>query len=391
MAQGAARDIRLDVFRGVALLMIFINHMPGNGLQMFTLQRFGFADAAEVFVLLAGIAAVLAYGRTQEVKGWSAMVRAIAARMGKLYLAHLLVFAVVLAVAGFAAHGLADDSYLDTMGLDLVASDPLTAVLAAATLTYLPYYLDILPLYIVLLALLPLVLAGFNLRWWLPLAVSVAVYALVQVFPLNLPNMHTAQVWFFNPFAWQLLFVIGATIGHVMRTATGAVVPPALRGWLTLSAVVYVAFALVVAAPWQAVPALANAVVLPLSALPMLDKTHLSPFRLVDILAKFWLVAVFVAAGAAFLRSRLAAAFALAGRHSLEVFSLGIVLSLLGSIALKELNGTLAAQLGVTLAGAAMMLALAHGLEARRGARRSTRPAATTAAAPHGLAGGAGQ
>jgi hypothetical protein len=48
------RDLRIDFLRGLALLFIFIDHIPDNGLAHFTLRNFGFADAAEVFVLLAG-------------------------------------------------------------------------------------------------------------------------------------------------------------------------------------------------------------------------------------------------------------------------------------------------------------------------------------------------
>lgn len=65
-SSGAQRDLRIDFFRGLALLFIFIDHVPDNVLARFTLRNFGFADAAEVFVLLAGFSAVLAYGRTFE-------------------------------------------------------------------------------------------------------------------------------------------------------------------------------------------------------------------------------------------------------------------------------------------------------------------------------------
>jgi hypothetical protein len=58
------RDLRIDFLRGLALLFIFIDHIPDNGLAHFTLRNFGFADAAEVFVLLAGFSAVLAYKRS---------------------------------------------------------------------------------------------------------------------------------------------------------------------------------------------------------------------------------------------------------------------------------------------------------------------------------------
>jgi hypothetical protein len=44
------RDFRLDFCRGVALIVIFIDHVPGNPLSSWTLRNFSFCDAAEVFV-----------------------------------------------------------------------------------------------------------------------------------------------------------------------------------------------------------------------------------------------------------------------------------------------------------------------------------------------------
>src|SRR6478752_7375333 len=60
----APRDTRLDVLRALALVTIFINHVPGQMLERLTTKNFGFSDAAEAFVLISGIAIGLAYGRT---------------------------------------------------------------------------------------------------------------------------------------------------------------------------------------------------------------------------------------------------------------------------------------------------------------------------------------
>ncbi len=51
------RDPRIDAFRGVALVMIFIDHVPGNPYETLTLRNWGFSDAAESFVVMSGIAA----------------------------------------------------------------------------------------------------------------------------------------------------------------------------------------------------------------------------------------------------------------------------------------------------------------------------------------------
>src|SRR5438105_9559770 len=93
------RDTRVDFFRGVALILIFIDHIPGNIFAKFTLTNFGFADAAEIFVFLAGYASFLAYDRAFE-HGWLAGAAKAAGRVRHLYVANLLV--LVVCVAGLA-------------------------------------------------------------------------------------------------------------------------------------------------------------------------------------------------------------------------------------------------------------------------------------------------
>jgi len=69
-AEPGQRDLRLDFFRGLSLLMIFIDHIPGNFLSHLTLHSIAFSDAAEVFVFISGYAAALAYGRLFTSKGF---------------------------------------------------------------------------------------------------------------------------------------------------------------------------------------------------------------------------------------------------------------------------------------------------------------------------------
>jgi hypothetical protein len=67
------RDPRVDLLRGVALLTIFVDHVPGNLLGYLTFRNFGFSDAAELFVVLAGFSSMMAYGGAFERDGsiWS--------------------------------------------------------------------------------------------------------------------------------------------------------------------------------------------------------------------------------------------------------------------------------------------------------------------------------
>ena len=44
----------IDFWRGLALVTIFINHVPGNTFERYTYSQYGISDAAELFVFLAG-------------------------------------------------------------------------------------------------------------------------------------------------------------------------------------------------------------------------------------------------------------------------------------------------------------------------------------------------
>src|SRR5580698_5209129 len=143
-AQPPRRDARVDVLRGIALIMIFIDHVPGNLLGLVTLRNFGFADAAELFVCRAGFASMAAYGGSFSRDGMMQGLRRVLLRCLHLYLFQALLLVTVLIVAGywirnFGAVPESDAAFLDT-GLD--------GLRHGLTLQALPGSLNILPLYI---------------------------------------------------------------------------------------------------------------------------------------------------------------------------------------------------------------------------------------------------
>lgn len=94
----SGRDPRLDMFRGLALVMIFINHVPGTLYENYTNRNFGFSDSAEAFVFMSGLAAGLAY--SSAFKGgnlWLAIAR-VWARARHLYFVHIAVTMISLAI-----------------------------------------------------------------------------------------------------------------------------------------------------------------------------------------------------------------------------------------------------------------------------------------------------
>lgn len=361
------RDLRIDFFRGLALVMIFVNHLPYSPLSLFTLRNWGLSDSAEVFVLLAGMAAALAYGRVFEQKDFLAGTRAVLGRIRTLYLTHLVLFGIVGGLCLLGATMLGDRTYLDLLGYAALLSDPLRYAGDSLALMFQPGYLDILPLYVVLLAFVPVLVLLGRMHRFAPLVASLVLYAAMQFSPLHLPNnVRDGGVWFFNPFAWQVLFVIGFTIGQAIRSAQPSrPLTPRLRHAITAAAAFYCALGVLVVGPWREIPGWENAWLVDPNLLALASKSMLHPLRLLDTLAKFWLVVALLPASAGWLQSAVVRPVVAMGRHSLPVFALSTVFAVGGGMVIEALPE--AALSGVVnAAGIALMLAIGIGYEVQR-------------------------
>jgi hypothetical protein len=351
---GAGRDLRVDLFRGIALWFIFIDHVPGNALGSLTLRNIALCDATEAFVLLAGYAAGLAYGGTMDRLGWGLSAAQLLRRVGTLYVAHIFLFVVFTAQVGLSAATLDSAAYLDELHLDAFGTEPYRALLEALLLRFQPAFLDILPLYIVLLALLVPAMPLLR-RPGLLLALSVGVYVGVRLTGANLPSW-TQGGWFFNPLAWQLLFFIGCLLGYRPPGAAAPSVPrhPVLIG---LAALLLALGAAAVWVTWGRPDLMAELPEHVAAVLVEVDKTALHPFRLLSILALAYLLGHAVPPTARWLGSAAAAPFVLLGQHGLPVFCAGIAFSFLGRLAL-EVSDRWPMQAAVNLAGLAALVAV---------------------------------
>lgn len=353
------RDLRLDFFRGVALIFIFVDHIPYNVVSFFTLQSVTFFDAAEVFIFISGYTAALVYGRRLAAKGAVYTTAQVWRRAWTLYVAHIFLFVLFIAQVSYTAATFNNPMYHEEMRVADFLHEPHIAVIKALLLQFQPALLDILPLYIVMLLVFPAVLLGLRAHWLLVLVPSAALYLFVQVSGVSV-SAYPAGEWYFNPLAWQFLFVSGAVLAHL--NARGFGVPRLVRIALPVAAAIFIA-ALVVRVSWtlhglwEPVPALFLKQIWPAS------KGNLSLFRLVPFLALVVLVAALVPPNARFLTSRAARPLVIAGQQSLEIFCLGILLSALAYAIIIEFGYALALRLAVNVAGIAIMLAAAKGLD----------------------------
>jgi hypothetical protein len=366
------RDLRVDIVRGLALWAIFVNHTPGNWLGYVTPRNYTLADATEAFVLLAGYAAGLAYGLVMDRQGWFFAASRVMGRVFTLYVAHIFLLVLFTAQVGFSAERLDAAAYLDELHLDPFASDPYRALLEALLLRYQPSFLNILPLYIVVLVMFALAMPLMR-RPWLMLGLSVALWQAARVFDLTLPSWR-GEDWFFNPLAWQLLFFIGCAIGY--RPPGGAPLSLPWRPWVGALcwALLAAGAAMTVLIYFQwdftedRLPAFAP-------FLAAIDKASLHPTRLLTMLALTYLIAHGIRRDAPWLRSRPALVLALLGQQALPVFCAGIALSFAARVALEASDGW-AMQATVNLLGAGMLVALAvvtawYGAEKRAPRRAS--------------------
>jgi hypothetical protein len=347
-----SRDLRLDFFRGVSLILIFIDHIPENILSYFTLQAVAFFDAAEVFIFISGFTAALVYGRRLVDKGVLYAIAAVWRRAWQLYVAHIFLFVLFIAEVSYTATTFNNPMYSEEMRVTDFLAEPYIAVIKALLLEFQPTFLDILPLYILMLVTFPAILLGTRRHWLLVLVPSAVVYLAVQIFDISVPTYPEGHVWYFNPFAWQFLFVAGAVLGT--RAFQGESSTWLLRIAYPAAALVFFSAFIIrvtwtIHGVWEPFPALF------LKELWPVNKNNLAPIRLVTFFALVVLVAVLVPRNARFLRSAAARPLVQCGQQSLEIFCLGILLSALGHFVLAEYDSGVVTQLAVNATGIAAM------------------------------------
>jgi len=342
------RDLRLDFFRGLALIFIFIDHIPENVLSYFTPQAFQFYDAAEIFIFISGYTAALVYGRTLALQGAFYATAQILRRAWQLYVAHIFLFMIFIAEVSYTVTTFNNPMYNDEMRVADFLSEPHVAIVKALLLEFQPTFLDILPLYILLLVIFPVILLGLRLQLLLVLIPSFLVYAAVQATDLSVPAYPEGHAWYFNPLAWQFLFTAGAALG-LGKAGAG----PRLRaaGAPLLMAIVIAGVGLIIKLSWTIHGVWDPFPGLFLKELWPVNKNNLSPIRLVTFFAIVFIVSTLLPPNINFLHSSMAKPFIRCGQQSLEIFCFGILLSALGHFVLSEYNSALLTQLAVNLTG----------------------------------------
>ena len=375
------RDLRLDLFRGIALWLIFLDHIPSNLVAWITIRNYGFSDATEIFVFVSGYTAAFVYGREMRERGFLIAGAHIARRAWQIYVAHVFLFAIYLAEITYVVSSFENPLYAEEMNILDFLKQPDVTIIQALLLKFKPANMDVLPLYIILLLLFPPILWLLLRQSTLALGASVLLYVLTWHFNWNLPSYPTGT-WFFNPFAWQLLFVFGAwcALGGAQRLAD------VLHSQVMLGvALAYLVFAFFISLTWylpaasQFVPSWLEQVIYPI------DKVNLDVLRFAHFLALAVVTVHFVPSTWPGLKSRWLWAPIACGQHSLEIFCLGVFLSFAAHFAMTEISGAFWMQVLASVVGILIMIAAASLLrwykraEGRTGARPKKTPDADLA------------
>jgi len=343
------RDFRLDLYRGIALWLIFLGHVPGNILNQISPWDYGFSDPAEIFIFVSGYANAYVYGRVMQQRGFVVSAAQIERRAFETYVAQMFLFVIFIAEVALLSRG--SETFFDAMNIRFFHDDPVQSILAVALLKFMPVNMNVLPLYIVVLAVSPLMLWLLRRVPVVALALSGGIYALANFTGLNLPSYPKGH-WYFDPFAWQFLFVLGAWCG---LGATEWLWRLVRSRPVVITAAVYV---VAVFAAFIALKELQAGALVPEWLQHAFGKTYLGVLRLLHFVALAIVFDRLIPSNWPLLESWVLRPAIQCGQHSLEVFSLGVILAFAGHVAILGDSGSHLVRMLVNVGGILVMIAV---------------------------------
>jgi hypothetical protein len=370
------RDLRLDLFRGVANWAIFLDHIPDNVVNWITTRNYGFSDAADLFVFISGYTASFVYARMMLERGFIVGATRLTKRVWQLYVAHVILFVIYVVSIGYVALRYSDPEIINEFNVAGLVDNPIETLRQGLLLKFKPVNLDVLPLYIVLMGLFPPVLWMMLRRPNLTMLASIALWLAARQFGWNLPA-YPAGTWYFNPYAWQVLFVFGSwcALGGA-RANPGFINAPATLYFC----IAYLIFALIMTMAGKFPDFGALFPHWLYDTFNPNDKTNLAPYRFIHFAVIVILVIRFVPKDWSGLEWRVFDPLIVCGQQSLAVFCVGVFLSFVGHFELMMSSGSLFAQIFVSVTGIAIMTIVAYYISWSK--RQDKSPPKPAAAAP---------
>ena len=350
------RDPRLDFFRGSAMFIIFIAHCRGNFLWNYIPARYGLSDAADMFVFLSGMAAAIAFGGTFIRLGWFIGLLRILYRCMQLYAAHIGLFLVCATLIAAATRWFGDFDYVGFLNLQRFFNNPGDALIGLFSLSYVPHYFDILPLYIAVLAMVPVAMFLARFHRLLPVGASIALYLAAWWFELDFSaNADQQPSWYFDPFAWQLIFFTGFALrrGWVKVPLDSKIL------WWSSVAILLVGLAISLPSVFERVPAIDW---LRVWIGDHSDKTYLDPMQYAHFLAEAYVVTVLLLGREQILLSPPLRPFVKCGQQALSIYVSCETLAQAGGMVFDHAGTGWLAQIAVNGAAFAILFAVGYGV-----------------------------
>ena len=360
-AEIAARegDLRLSLLLGIAVWFLFLDHVPHNAVSALTLRNFGFSGATDLFVFVGGYIAAIVYGKMMLERGFVVTATRIFRRVWQLYAAYVVLFVIYIDLIEYVARKTAAPEIIHEFNVAGILGHTIRTLIYGLLLQAKPLNLDVLQLFIVLMAFFPLVLFGMMRRPNLTVVGSIALYLAARQLDWSLSSFPEGR-WYFNPFSWQLLFVLGTWFalmgGRQMRAIRS------LQGIsiLRIAALIYLLFALVITMAGK-IPQLAE--VVPISVLNAFlpnDKENLAPYRVLHFLAMAFLFTLIVPRNWRGFQWPALQPLVKCGEEWLAVFCAGVFLSFAGHFILITGPNSLAMHILVSIGGCSIMAAIAY-------------------------------
>jgi hypothetical protein len=290
-------------------------------------------------------------------RGFLVGTAGILRRTWQIYVAHLFLFVFYVAEVGYAASKFDNPNFENYTNVSIFFHHPETALVQALLLRFKPVDLDVLPVYILLLGAFSPILWLLRRAPQLVLTGSASLYACVWLFGWNLPA-YPNGLWYFNPFAWQFLFVLGAWCAAGGAGRLGGVADSRM---VAVGAAIYLMVAFFIAMSWHSrfFAAVEPSWLAQWIINHPIDKTDLHPLRLVHFLALALIVLRLVPREWAAWQTPVFRQAILCGQHSLEIFCTGVFLSFAAHVILFEWSPSVVAQIAVSASGIMLMIVLA--------------------------------
>jgi hypothetical protein len=350
------RDYRLDLLRGFANWAIFLDHIPNNAVNWITQRNYGFSDAADLFVFISGYTASFVYARIMLERGFVIGGTRLIKHAWQIYVAHVLLFVMYIAEIGYLAQRYNDPNLENEFNVANFMRNPAETLYHGVILSFKPVNMDVLPLFILLMFVFPPVLWAMLRRPNLTLAASFLLYLAARHFSWNLPAYPIGS-WYFNPFCWQLLFILGGWFALGGSIESRPLIQS--RGLLVLGSI-YLVFALVMTMAGR-FPEFAH--MMPawlVDAFNPNDKTNLAPYRLMHFIVLAFFITRFMPRDWRGLQWPAFRPLIKCGQQSLEVFCFDVFLAVSAHVVLVEVSNDIWMQILVSAVGIALMTVLAY-------------------------------